>query len=148
VGLKIVKEQTTNKIKIKKNESELFLSSSNIPDNLSNPVTVPLKSLEQLMTWTAGFDEFSVARVPRRAVTYDKDKPKTLVCHDMRGGYVEDRFPQGFQSSNCYRFTNWNYIDSFCYFTHNFISIPPPNWTNAAHTHGVKVFGTLITEWT
>jgi len=148
VGLKIVKEQTTNKIKIKKNESELFLSSSNTPDNLSNPVTVPLKSLEQLMTWTAGFDEFSVARVPRRAVTYDKDKPKTLVCHDMRGGYVEDRFPQGFQSSNCYRFTNWNYIDSFCYFTHNFISIPPPNWTNAAHTHGVKVFGTLITEWT
>lgn len=27
------------------------------------------------------------------------------------------------------------------------VTIPPPGWINAAHTHGVAVLGTLITEW-
>lgn len=27
------------------------------------------------------------------------------------------------------------------------VTIPPPGWINAAHTHGVRVLGTLITEW-
>ena len=33
------------------------------------------------------------------------------------------------------------------YFSHNFITIPPPCWTNTAHKHGVLVLGTFITEW-
>ncbi len=27
------------------------------------------------------------------------------------------------------------------------VTIPPPGWINAAHMHGVRVLGTLITEW-
>lgn len=27
------------------------------------------------------------------------------------------------------------------------MTIPPPCWTNAAHSNGVIVLGTLITEW-
>ena len=37
-------------------------------------------------------------------------------------------------------------IDTFVYFSHKLVTIPPYGWINAAHTHGVKVLGTLITE--
>lgn len=57
------------------------------------------------------------------------------------------RFVQGYGSKSCYHFQHWHLINSFCYFSHNFVTIPPPGWTNAAHTNGVKVLGTIITEW-
>nr|CAD1828842.1 unnamed protein product [Ananas comosus var. bracteatus] len=30
---------------------------------------------------------------------------------------------------------------------HYLVTLPPPCWTNAAHTHGVKVLGTFLAEW-
>lgn len=56
------------------------------------------------------------------------------------------RFVQGYSSCDCYRIYHWQLIDVFVYFSHHFVTIPPPCWTNAAHTHGVPVLGTLITE--
>lgn len=38
-------------------------------------------------------------------------------------------------------------MDYFCYFSHQYVTIPPSNWINAAHKHGVSVLGTFITEW-
>lgn len=38
-------------------------------------------------------------------------------------------------------------MDYFCYFSHQYVTIPPSNWINAAHKHGVPVLGTFITEW-
>ena len=57
------------------------------------------------------------------------------------------RFVQGYPSCSCYVIYHWQYIDIFVYFSHHFVTIPPPCWTNAAHTHAVPVLGTLITEW-
>lgn len=31
--------------------------------------------------------------------------------------------------------------------SHRLVTIPPVGWVNVAHTHGVPVLGTLITEW-
>lgn len=31
--------------------------------------------------------------------------------------------------------------------SHRLVTIPPVGWVNAAHTHGVPILGTLITEW-
>ena len=56
------------------------------------------------------------------------------------------RFVQGFGSCDCYVIYHWQLIDIFVYFSHYFVTIPPPCWTNAAHTHGIPVLGTLITE--
>ncbi|XP_014211240.1 cytosolic endo-beta-N-acetylglucosaminidase [Copidosoma floridanum] len=74
------------------------------------------------------------------------DVPKTIVCHDMMGGYLEDKFIDGSNEHNSYHFYHWNVIDTFIYFSHHFVTIPPFGWINAAHKHGVKVLGTLITE--
>ncbi|XP_063226102.1 cytosolic endo-beta-N-acetylglucosaminidase isoform X1 [Bacillus rossius redtenbacheri] len=73
--------------------------------------------------------------------------PKTLFCHDLKGGYLEDRFVNGSTVHDEYRFFHWAGIDTFVYFSHHFITVPPPVWITAAHLHGVKILGTVITEW-
>ncbi|XP_071444091.1 cytosolic endo-beta-N-acetylglucosaminidase isoform X2 [Hetaerina americana] len=73
--------------------------------------------------------------------------PKTLLCHDMKGGYIGDRFVNGTKNCDEYRFYHWAGIDIFVYFSHHLVTIPPLMWINAAHLHGVKILGTFITEW-
>merc|ERR1719474_956980 len=75
-----------------------------------------------------------------------KERPKTLVCHDMQGGYIGDHWEDGCQMENYY-FRHWANIDTFVYFSHHLLTIPPPGWVTAASLHGVQVLGTLITEW-
>ncbi|ORY42295.1 hypothetical protein BCR33DRAFT_767168 [Rhizoclosmatium globosum] len=75
--------------------------------------------------------------------------PRVLVCHDMANGY-NDAFSLGSiskKNSKNYSFQNWALIDDWVYFSHNRITIPPNTWTNAAHSNGVFVYATLITEW-
>lgn len=67
--------------------------------------------------------------------------PRTLVCHDMKNGYLEDRFLTSVNVGNGYTFYQWSQIDIFVYFSHHFITIPPLPWINLAHKNGVKIFG-------
>ncbi|CAH1116019.1 unnamed protein product [Phaedon cochleariae] len=87
----------------------------------------------------------------RRAQRVDsRCVPKTLICHDYKGGYLADKylhFPGEEIIGNGYTFYNWSQVDIFVYFSHHFITIPPLSWINAAHKNGVKVLGTLITEF-
>ncbi|KAJ8890084.1 hypothetical protein PR048_009591 [Dryococelus australis] len=50
-------------------------------------------------------------------------------------------FVNGSTKHDEYRFFHWAGIDTFVYFSHHFITIPPPVWVNAAHLHGVKILG-------
>ncbi|KAK8765578.1 hypothetical protein V5799_031813 [Amblyomma americanum] len=104
----------------------------------------PLKTLEELLD----FEKPLVCAVePLRDVKRGKpDDPKILFCHDMMGGYLEDRFIHGSDKSDSYRFHHWHLIDSFVYFSHYMVTIPPPGWISAGHKHGVKVLGTFIVE--
>ena len=47
--------------------------------------------------------------------------------------------PQGDQDSDYYRLTQWSSIDTFVYFSHALVTIPPPGWINAAHSNAVPV---------
>lgn len=57
------------------------------------------------------------------------------------------RFTHGSSKFDDYRFYHWSGIDYFNYFSHNYITIPPLSWINAAHRNGVPVLGTLIVEF-
>lgn len=67
--------------------------------------------------------------------------PKLVVCHDFQGGYKEEPHQQG------YSLEHMHLVDTFIYFSHKRVSIPPVGWLAAASRTGTKVLGTLIFEW-
>ena len=89
------------------------------------------KDLISTQTWTAK----------------NRKGPKTLLCHDMCGGYRDDRFVNGTNNPEYFNFYHWAQIDTFVYFSHHLVTIPPVMWTNLAHRNGVLSMGTFITEW-
>ncbi|NXX05519.1 ENASE acetylglucosaminidase, partial [Larus smithsonianus] len=110
----------------------------------TEPISFFLSGLEELLAWQPdGNDDFNISAVPlaKRQPPLHSRRPRTLVCHDMRGGYLEDRFIQGSATRNPYVFYHWRYIDIFVYFSHHTVTIPPVCWTNAAHRNGVPVLG-------
>ncbi|CAN0909820.1 Cytosolic endo-beta-N-acetylglucosaminidase 1 [Linum grandiflorum] len=123
------------------------------PTQPSVPISYPLKTLEELES-RAYFDSFhypfnksSVPLESSSALLPLPSRPRILVCHDMQGGYVDDKFVQGGSNPDAYSIWHWYLMDVFVYFSHSLVTLPPPCWTNAAHRHGVKVLGTFITEW-
>ncbi|XP_057989747.1 cytosolic endo-beta-N-acetylglucosaminidase 1-like isoform X2 [Hevea brasiliensis] len=121
------------------------------PIEPSTPVSYPIKTLEELES-QAYFDSFhypfniSSVSLPSSAL-YLPNRPRLLVCHDMQGGYGDDKWVQGGSNPEAYVIWHWYLIDVFVYFSHYLVSLPPPCWTNTAHRHGVKVLGTFLTEW-
>ncbi|EPS65240.1 hypothetical protein M569_09537, partial [Genlisea aurea] len=119
------------------------------PTNPAVPVSYPIKTLEELEA-RAYFKSFhfpfnqATLRLPSVGLP---SRPRILVCHDMAGGYKDDRFVQGGTNADAYAIWHWHLIDVFVYFSHSLVTLPPPCWTNAAHSHGVKVLGTFIVEW-
>ncbi|XP_048466860.1 cytosolic endo-beta-N-acetylglucosaminidase [Rhincodon typus] len=120
------------------------------PDT-SAPISFYISSLEELKSWQPFLQDehFNKAVIPLapRQPPMQCNRPRTLVCHDMAGGYLNDRFIQGMHEENPFVFYHWLYIDIFVYFSHHMVTIPPVCWTNAAHKHGVAILGTFITEW-
>ena len=136
---------------------------------MTPPETRPIKTLDELWSWRSSRNEKSIELQHPRSTTYklktfklndgmtydfvkipnQSKRSKVMVCHDMKGGYIEDRFEQGCYDlkEEPYRFVHWALIDTFVYFSHHLITIPPRGWIQAAHKNGVEVFGTIITEF-
>lgn len=80
---------------------------------------MPLTTLEELLGyegpgWGQGF-------APARPLPFITDrfpplKSRLLVCHDLAGGYGEDRLVQGGGYDRPYRLYDWGLIDIFVYF--------------------------------
>ncbi|RYQ83679.1 hypothetical protein Ahy_B10g102450 isoform C [Arachis hypogaea] len=130
------------------------------PKQPSVPISYPIKTLEDLKTRTyfnSFHYPFNIALLPmsNQAASSSSsssssslpNRRRLLVCHDMAGGYLDDKWVQGGTNPDAYAIWHWHLIDVFVYFSHNLVTIPPPCWTNTAHRHGVKVLGTFITEW-
>jgi len=116
-------------------------------DDCDRPIIQPIKSIYKLFSWLPGLDGFNIATVPLQRRSNSNPSARIMVCHDMMGGYTQDKYPQGANTTTDYHFYHWHLIESFVYFSHNFITIPPSTWTNAAHANGVLSLGTIITEW-
>ncbi|KAI3519722.1 hypothetical protein L1887_08937 [Cichorium endivia] len=120
----------------------------------SIPVSYPIKTLEdlKLRTYFDSFHfQFNKASVPLSGSGVDgvslPNRRRMMVCHDMAGGYIDDKWIQGGTNGDAYSIWHWYLMDVFIYFSHNLVTLPPPGWVNAAHKHGVKVLGTFIVEW-
>ncbi|KAH9702655.1 cytosolic endo-beta-N-acetylglucosaminidase 1 [Citrus sinensis] len=119
----------------------------------SIPISYPIKTLQDLHS-RAYFDSFhypfNKSTVPLHPLNGASPtlpaRPRILVCHDMQGGYVDDKWVQGGTNADAYAIWHWHLMDVFVYFSHSLVTLPPPCWTNTAHRHGVKVLGTFITE--
>lgn len=127
-------------------------------DPCSTEEVQPLTAWPELVAWVEPvngdqegvynpFGRGGGCRVGRLRARPASCRPRTLVCHDMKGGYLDDRFVSGTSNKDAYRFYHWSGVDTFVYFSHHLVTIPPLGWINAAHLHGVSVLGTFITEW-
>ena len=72
---------------------------------------------------------------------------KLILCHDYKGGYHDYEGVRPLPvTSAVYSCDYLQYVDTFIYFSHKLVCIPPPTWTNTLHRNGVKVLGTFILE--
>lgn len=116
------------------------------------PISYPIKTLEDLKSrsyfksFHFPFNKASVALQSGPSSSLP-NRPRLLVCHDMEGGYLDDKWVQGGTNPEAYAIWHWYLIDVFVYFSHSLVTLPPPCWINTAHRHGVKVLGTFLTEW-
>ena len=120
------------------------------PTQPSVPISYPIKTLQDLKSrsyfnsFHYPFNKASVAI--QKGSSPLPNRRRLLVCHDMKGGYQDDKWVQGGTNPEAYAIWHWHLMDVFVYFSHSLVALPPPCWTNTAHRHGVKVLGTFITE--
>ncbi|KAK9450014.1 glycosyl hydrolase family 85-domain-containing protein [Limtongia smithiae] len=112
------------------------------------------EDLKSMLEWS-GSDRLQQSRSPlrrRHRFANSLTESKFMIAHDYCGGYkhLEDRNAQGyFPHPTGYAFwvRGFSLADTYLYFSHSRVAIPPISWTNACHKSGVKCLGTLICEW-
>ncbi|KAL8952652.1 MAG: hypothetical protein Q9222_001458 [Ikaeria aurantiellina] len=109
---------------------------------------------DELEQWVAAeVDPIQQANQPLSLRAADRvhdesgSKSKVLLCHDYRGGYhdYESVRPNPL-STDMYTCDYLQFVDSFVYFSHKLVCVPPPAWVNLLHRNGVKVLGTFLVE--
>jgi len=110
-------------------------------------------TIDQLKVWTeADSDPLQRANTPLllRSKCSDMEKGSqadVLLCHDYSGNYhgYEAMQATGVDEES-YTCEYLQFIDTFIYFSHKLVCVPPPSWTNLLHRNGVSVLGTLLVE--
>lgn len=55
-----------------------------------SPCAVPIDTIDNVLKWE-GVDDYYVGVAPLEPTQRLENAPRTLVCHDMAGGYLEDK---------------------------------------------------------
>jgi endo-beta-N-acetylglucosaminidase D len=113
-----------------------------------------LETFEQVASWAPeDSDPLQRSNTPliRRNILHgtieEEFGARVLLCHDFSGGYhdYESPCPLGVDEES-YTLEYLQYIETFVYFSHRLVTIPPATWTNTLHRNGVKSLGTFIVE--
>jgi endo-beta-N-acetylglucosaminidase D len=108
-----------------------------------------LDTFDQLQEWSvADVDPLQKSNIPRIAPPNDAaPRSKVILIHDYAGGYNAYESSQG-GATREERFAceHLQHVETFVYFSHHLVSVPPPTWTNTCHRSGVRVLGTFIVE--
>jgi endo-beta-N-acetylglucosaminidase D len=111
-------------------------------------------TFEQLEAWTEdGTDVLQRANTPLlpRCETAPSEKESksagVLLCHDYGGNYDDYEDMRGFElEGELYACEYLQYIETFVYFSHKLVCVPPPTWTNTLHRNGVRSLGVILVE--
>ena len=109
---------------------------------------------DELEAWSAeDVDPVQQANMPllKRSASqiHDHIGPTTMVllCHDYSGGYHDyESVRPSLLRDKLYACNYPQYVDTFVYFSHKLVCVPPPTWINTMHRNGVKVLGTFMVE--
>ena len=109
---------------------------------------------DELEAWSAeDVDPVQQANTPllKRSASrvHGHSRPTTVVllCHDYSGGYHDyESVRPSLRGDKMYACNYPQYVDTFIYFSHKLVCVPPPTWINTMHRNGVKVLGTFIVE--
>ncbi|KAM3422612.1 hypothetical protein BST61_g101 [Cercospora zeina] len=109
-----------------------------------------LESFDEILAWAEDdVDALQRSNTPllRRAQPGGKHGAKVMLIHDYMGGYNEYESCQGLAvPEEQYSCDYLQFVETFVYFSHRLVAIPPPAWTNTCHRNGVTVLGTFIVE--
>lgn len=110
-------------------------------------------TFDQLETWSEiDSDNLQRANTPllARSPIAGAEAAKNaavLLCHDYSGNYHSYEAVQGTGvDQESYTCEYLQYVDSFVYFSHKLVCLPPPSWTNTLHRNGVQALGTILIE--
>ncbi|KAF2734863.1 hypothetical protein EJ04DRAFT_492658 [Polyplosphaeria fusca] len=110
-------------------------------------------TIKQLEDWTEDTsDPLQRANTPllprlQRIKNDSEKRAGVLICHDYSGGYHDYEDIHGNASDEeYYSCEHLQFVDTFIYFSHKLVCVPPPSWTNLLHRNGVKSLGTLLVE--
>jgi endo-beta-N-acetylglucosaminidase D len=110
-------------------------------------------TFDQLEAWSeADSDTIQRANTPllsRPSVDASNgaQKANVLICHDYSGNYHEYESASAVgldEEAYCCEYLQ--YVESFVYFSHKLVCVPPPPWINSLHRNGVKALGTFLIE--
>ena len=119
-------------------------SGTTIQEHLELPVLVtsgqkepfrcePITSAQELLDFDIHNQDLTITELDSRRFMRRKHG-KILLCHDMKGGYLSDASQVGaIYDDSAFQFWHWELVDSFCYFSHNLVTIPPIAWINLCH---------------
>jgi endo-beta-N-acetylglucosaminidase D len=76
-----------------------------------------------------------------------EQRANVLLCHDYGGNYHDYESVQEVSlDDEMYACEYLQYVETFVYFSHKLVCVPPPTWTNTLHRNGVKSLGTILLE--
>lgn len=139
-------------IPIESDESKKARKIRRLHDNFKG--FVYFDDFETLHAWSADdIDPVQQANTPlleRQVAANGGELEKStsvLLCHDYRGGYHDyESVRPAHLEFEMYSCEYLQYVDTFIYFSHKLVCVPPSSWINTMHRNGVKILGTFLFE--